>query len=104
MRFALSAVDHSIKLVKQRGLQYSVSEGNSFYNGGAVGISNTYAAALWTADYAFETSKAGVESVQLHWGDGGRPGTCNNGVYGGGYGFPPYGARHIEQSWRNHQG
>ena len=50
-----------------------LTEVNSISGGGLDGTSNVFAAALWTADLAFEYAKAGVESISMHWGVGGGP-------------------------------
>ena len=41
---------------------------------GLSGTSGTFAAALWTADVAFEFLAAGVTGVNFHWSFGGLPG------------------------------
>lgn len=48
-----------------------VSEANSIAGGGRKGVSNVFAAALWTAQVAFEFALAGAVGVNFHWGDGG---------------------------------
>lgn len=50
---------------------YSCSEANSINGGGLKYYSESYGAALWTADFAFEAARAGASGVQLHWGAGG---------------------------------
>jgi hypothetical protein len=49
----------------------SNSEANSINGGGLKFFSESYGAALWTADFAFEAAKAGAAGVNLHWGRGG---------------------------------
>jgi hypothetical protein len=48
-----------------------VSEINSVPGGGRGGVSNVFAAALWTAQIAFEFAAAGAAGVNFHWGNGG---------------------------------
>jgi hypothetical protein len=36
---------------EQLGIPYRITECNSFYNGGAVGVSNSYASSLWVIDF-----------------------------------------------------
>lgn len=48
-----------------------VSEANSVPGGGRGGVSNVFAAALWTAQIAFEFARAGASGVNFHWGNGG---------------------------------
>ena len=33
--------------------------------------SESYGAALWTADFAFEAARTGVTGLHMHWGVGG---------------------------------
>ncbi|VEB40352.1 Uncharacterised protein [Chromobacterium violaceum] len=35
------------------GIGFRIAECNSFYDGGAPGVSNSYASALWALDYLF---------------------------------------------------
>lgn len=48
-----------------------VSEINSVAGGGRGGVSNVFAAALWTAQIAFEFAQAGASGVNFHWGNAG---------------------------------
>ena len=55
---------------------------SSYDDGGAPGVSNSYAAALWVADTIFQTALAGASGVNLQCG-GQQPGTAiadNNGI------------------------
>jgi hypothetical protein len=54
------------------GLRLRVSEANSAVGGGRAGLSNVFAAALWTADAAFEFAAAGAAGINMHWGVGGK--------------------------------
>jgi hypothetical protein len=53
------------------GLPLRITESNTVSNGGQGALSNTMAAALWTAEVAFEFAKAGASGVHFHWGNGG---------------------------------
>src|SRR5579872_3023460 len=55
------------------GVPYRMSECNSFYNGGASGVSDSYASSLWVIDYLFNCAQAGASGVNLH-GGGDSPG------------------------------
>jgi hypothetical protein len=55
-----------------QGLGLRITEAGTFYGGGINNVSNSYAAALWTADWAFEMAAAGAAGVNLHWSSG-RP-------------------------------
>jgi len=65
---------------------FRLAEANSFYNGGAPGVSNAFAATLWSLDFLFQNAAHGSRGVNFHGGNG--PGS-NGGVpdehAGGGY-------------------
>ncbi|MGD0837333.1 MAG: heparinase [Polyangia bacterium] len=44
------------------------AETNSFYNGGAPGISDAFGSALWVLDYAFTQAEHGSAGINLHSG------------------------------------
>jgi hypothetical protein len=50
------------------GLPYRVEEANSFSNGGAPGVSDAFAAALWGLDYLYWWAAYGAQGVNLHTG------------------------------------
>ena len=52
---------------------YRLAEANSFYNGGAVGVSNAYGSALWAADFLLLNALNGSAGVNFHggWDDNG---------------------------------
>lgn len=52
------------------GLPYRMTEGNTVYRGGKPGLSDVFAAALWTADYLLELMSLGYCGVNLHGGSG----------------------------------
>ena len=51
---------------------FRLAETNSFYNGGAPNVSDSYASALWVIDHVFTTALGGSVGVNLH--GGGTPG------------------------------
>jgi hypothetical protein len=51
------------------GLPYRLEETNSYYNGGARGASNSFAAALWGLDYLHWWAAHGAEGLNFHTGD-----------------------------------
>lgn len=53
------------------GVPFRMSECNSFYNGGASGVSDSYASALWVIDYLFNCAQGGASGVNFHGGGGG---------------------------------
>ncbi len=50
------------------GIPYRISECNSFFNGGASGVSNSYASSLWVIDYLFNCAQSGASGVNFHGG------------------------------------
>ena len=53
---------------KTIGIPYRMSECNSFYNGGASGVSDSYASSLWVIDYLFNCVQGGASGVNFHGG------------------------------------
>lgn len=53
---------------KAIGIPYRMSECNSFYNGGASGVSDSYASSLWVIDYLFNCAQGGAAGVNFHGG------------------------------------
>jgi hypothetical protein len=58
---------------QQLGIPYRMSECNSFYDGGAPGVSNSYASSLWVIDFLFDIALSGGSGVNMH-GGGNAPG------------------------------
>ena len=52
---------------------YRLTEANSFYDGGAPHISNTFGTALWAIDFLFANARLGSSGVNFH-GGGAAPG------------------------------
>jgi hypothetical protein len=64
------------------GVPFRMAETNSFYNGGAPNISDSYASALWVIDHLFTIAQGGSVGVNLHGGGDGEgytPIADNNG-------------------------
>jgi len=53
------------------GVPYRIGECNSYYNGGASGVSNSYASSLWVIDYLFNCAQGGASGVNFHGGGNG---------------------------------
>ncbi len=53
---------------KTAGLPFRMSEGNSCYNGGKPGVSDTLASALWAGDFLLDLAARGASGVNLHGG------------------------------------
>lgn len=50
------------------GIPYRIAGCNSFYSGGAPGISNSYASSLWVLDFLFSAAQGGATGVNMHGG------------------------------------
>ena len=53
------------------GIPYRMSECNSYYNGGADGVSDAYASSLWVIDYLFNLAQNGAAGANFHGGGNG---------------------------------
>ena len=56
----------AIRLARQAGLPFRITEMNSVTCGGVRGVSNTFATALWAPDALFALLRAGVAGVNIH--------------------------------------
>jgi hypothetical protein len=63
---AATAFASHIQAARAAGVDFRVAELNSVACGGADGISNVYAAALWGADVAFQLAWAGAVGLNFH--------------------------------------
>jgi hypothetical protein len=54
------------------GIPFRMAECNSFYNGGASGVSDSYASSLWVIDYLFNCVQGGAVGVNFHGGGNGK--------------------------------
>jgi uncharacterized protein (TIGR03437 family) len=74
---AMLAVSQSVDV------PYRFAETNSFYNGGALNVSDAYGSALWVIDHLFACASNGAQGINLHGGGnstGYTPIADNNGV------------------------
>jgi hypothetical protein len=65
------------------GVPFRMTETNSFFNGGAPGVSDTYASSLWVIDHLFTLALGGASGANLHGGGNGNgytPIADNNGI------------------------
>ncbi len=53
------------------GVPYRLSECNSYYNGGASGVSDGYCSALWIIDFLFNNAQGGSVGTNFHGGGDG---------------------------------
>ena len=58
-----------VPAVLSNGLAYRFEEANSFYDGGALDVSDTFAAALWALDYQWWWASHGMSGINFHTGD-----------------------------------
>ena len=61
----------AIESAKAAGLPFRMAEGNSCYNAGKPDVSDTFAGALWAADYCLQMASLGCVGVNLHGGANG---------------------------------
>jgi hypothetical protein len=53
---------------QRTGLHFRMTETNSCYQGGKPGVSDTFASALWAADYMYQLASAGNVGINFHGG------------------------------------
>lgn len=58
-----------VPTIQSNGLSYRLEEANSFYDGGAYNVSDTFASALWALDYQWWWAAHGVSGINFHTGD-----------------------------------
>lgn len=58
-----------VPTVSGLGLTYRIEETNNYFHGGAVDVSNTFAAALWGLDYMYWWASHGAIGLNFHTGD-----------------------------------
>ena len=58
-----------VPAILSNGLPYRLEEANSFYDGGALDVSDTYASALWALDYQWWWAAHGASGINFHTGD-----------------------------------
>ena len=60
------AVASAVSLAHAQGLAFRIGEMNSIACNGQLGVSDTFASALWMIDALFEFAKRGVDGVNVH--------------------------------------
>jgi hypothetical protein len=53
---------------KSIGVPFRMGECNSYFHGGAPGVSDSYASALWVLDFLFNCAQGGAAGVNFHGG------------------------------------
>jgi hypothetical protein len=71
MRRVVEIVRPLAELCREHGVALWIDETNSVTGGGAAGVSDTFAAALWALDYLFTLAGQGVRAANFHVGLGG---------------------------------
>jgi hypothetical protein len=61
--------DVFVPAIASNGLPYRLEEANSFYDGGALDVSDTFAAALWGLNYLWWWAAHGASGINFHTGD-----------------------------------
>lgn len=60
---------HFVPTVLSNSLPYRFEEANSFYDGGAPDVSDTFASALWALNYQWWWAEHGISGINFHTGD-----------------------------------
>jgi hypothetical protein len=58
-----------VPAILSNSLPYRLEEANSFYDGGALDVSDTFASALWALDYQWWWASHGAGGINFHTGD-----------------------------------
>ncbi|MFT4114503.1 glycosyl hydrolase family 79 C-terminal domain-containing protein [Silvibacterium sp.] len=58
----------TVEARKATGVPFRLAETNSCYSGGKEGVSNTFGAALWTAELMFQVAASGGVGINFHGG------------------------------------
>jgi hypothetical protein len=66
----VTKVTGAVAAARAAGLPIRLDETNSAVGGGALGVSDTYASALWAFDYSLSMAQAGVNGLDFHGGLG----------------------------------
>jgi hypothetical protein len=62
--------DIATSAARQMGVRVRMTEGNTCYRGGKPGVSDVFAAALWSADYSLLLAGNNYSGINLHGGTG----------------------------------
>jgi hypothetical protein len=66
-----SSCREALDSARAAGLPFRMAEGNSCYNAGKPGVSDTFASALWAGDFCLQMASLGCVGVNLHGGANG---------------------------------
>ena len=62
--------DIATAAANKMGVRVRMTEGNTCYRGGKPGVSDVFAAALWSADYSLLLASNNYSGINLHGGTG----------------------------------
>lgn len=62
--------DTAVAAAAKMGVRHRMTEGNTCYRGGKPGVSDVFAAALWSADYSLLLASNNYSGINLHGGTG----------------------------------
>jgi hypothetical protein len=63
-----SSCHEALDSAKAAGLPFRMAEGNTCFNAGKPGVSDTFASALWAGDFCLQMASLGCVGVNLHGG------------------------------------
>lgn len=66
-----SSCRQALDSAKSAGLPFRMTEGNSCYNAGKLGVSDTFGSAIWAGDFCLQMAALGCVGVNLHGGANG---------------------------------
>src|ERR1017187_10307804 len=66
-----SSCHEALDSARAAGLPFRMAEGNSCFNAGKPGVSDTFASALWAGDFCLQMASLGCVGVNLHGGANG---------------------------------
>ena len=81
-----TSLQAAVAAAHARGIPFRADELNSVSCGGARGVSDTFASALWSLDTLFNMARVGVDGVNIH--------TFENAIY------EPFAIEHVDGIWQ----
>jgi len=97
-----SSCREALDSAKAAGLPFRMAEGNSCYNAGKPGVSDTFASALWAGDFCLQMAAMGCVGVNLHGGANGYYSPIVGSLTGGFAVRPEYYGLMLAQQFAGH--
>ena len=97
-----SSCRQTLDSAKAAGLPFRMTEGNSCYNAGKPGVSDTFASALWVGDFCLQMASLGCVGVNLHGGANGYYSPIVGSVENGFSARPEYYGLMLAQEFAGH--